>query len=242
MRDPLGSTPANASPPASSTNKAFDAAARIHKITVSFLQLIMGAELALLFLEGQWGAVCLVSLVMIITMAPVVLGKWFPVTILPEIQVLAIIFVFASVFLGEVRMFYEKIWWWDIALHFNSGVLLGILGFLLVYILNADERVDVHLNPGFVAFFAFLFAVATGALWEIFEFAMDQLFGTNMQKPMPGDSSGLIDTMWDLIVDALGALGVTLLGWWYMKRRKRSFIETMVQRFIESNPRLFPTR
>jgi len=38
-----------------------------------------------------------------------------------------------------------------------------------------------------------------GALWEVFEFGMDQIFGMNMQK------SGLVDTMGDLIVDAIGA-------------------------------------
>jgi hypothetical protein len=72
------------------------------------------------------------------------------------------IFVFASLFLGEVRSFYERIWWWDIALHTTSGLLLGILGFLLVYVLNENERVDVHMLPRFVAFFAFTFAVAWG--------------------------------------------------------------------------------
>ena len=37
------------------------------------------------------------------------------------------------------------------------------------------------------------FAITIGALWEVFEFGMDQLFGLNMQK------SGLLDTMGDLI-------------------------------------------
>jgi hypothetical protein len=42
----------------------------------------------------------------------------------------------------------------------------------------------MHMRPRFVALFAFLFAVAVGALWEIFEFAIDGTFGTQMQKPM----------------------------------------------------------
>jgi uncharacterized membrane protein YjdF len=61
------------------------------------------------------------------------------------------------------------------------------------------------MNPGFVALFAFVFAIALGTLWEIFEFAMDQIFGLEMQKPMFGDPSGLTDTMWDMIVNAIGA-------------------------------------
>lgn len=88
----------------------------------------------------------------------------------------------------------------------------------------------------------FLFAVAMGTLWEIFEFTMDRVVGTNMQKPMFDDSSGLTDTMWDVIVNMLGALAVSALGWWYMIRREYSFIEDWIRKFIERNPRMFRSR
>lgn len=47
------------------------------------------------------------------------------------------------------------------------------------------KEIDIYMEPGFVAFFAFLFAVGTGAIREIFEFSADHLLGTNMQKEMP---------------------------------------------------------
>ncbi len=212
---------------------------RVHRWVVIALQVVMAIELVVLLFEGQWMTAFTVSLIMAITAAPVVFRKSLPVNISPEFQLLAIVFMFAALFLGEVRNFYERFWWWDIALHTTSGLLLGILGFLLIYVLNEADRIDVHMLPRFVAFFAFTFAVAMGALWEIFEFAMDRVFGMNMQKPMAGDSSGLTDTMWDLIVDALGALAVSLLGWWYMVRERQSFIELWIRRFIMRNPRLF---
>lgn len=34
-------------------------------------------------------------------------------------------------------------------------------------------------------------------------------------------------------------LAISLLGWWYMRQRKPSFIETWIRKFIASNPRLF---
>jgi uncharacterized membrane protein YjdF len=96
------------------------------------------------------------------------------------------------------------------------------------------------MKPGFVAFFAFLFAVGIGALWEIFEFSMDSFFAMNMQKEMLGDPSGLTDTMWDLIVDTLGALIITVLGFSYIKTaRNTSFLEHWIDSFIKSNPRFF---
>lgn len=82
--------------------------------------------------------------------------------------------------------------------------------------------------------------MGVGALWEIFEFTMDSLIGMSMQKPMLGDPSGLIDTMSDLIVDAFGALIISILGWRYLKNNEqKSFLERWIDAFIEHNPRFF---
>ncbi|MGW8367574.1 MAG: hypothetical protein ACWGPN_02705 [Gammaproteobacteria bacterium] len=202
----------------------------------------MGVELLLLVLDSQWLNALLMVAIIVIVLSPTLLGRRLPVVIPAEFQIVAIVFVFAALFLGEVRSYYERIWWWDIALHTSSGLLLGLFGFLLVYVLNENERADLHMRPRFVAMFAFLFAVAVGALWEVFEFSMDQLFGTRMQKPMLGDDSGLTDTMWDLIVDTVGAFVISVLGWSYMRTRRRSFIENWIRKFIERNPRLFEGR
>lgn len=219
--------------------RAIDLPARVHRGVVAVLQLVMAVELVLVLLDRQWSTAVLVLFIMALTLVPAAIGRRFRVHVPPEFQVLAVVFVFAALFLGEIRSYYERIWWWDIALHASSGLLLGIVGFLLVYVLNESRRVDLHLRPRFVALFAFLFAVSAGVLWEIFEFAMDRIAGTRMQKPMLGDPSGLTDTMWDLIVDALGALSVSVFGWWYMVRREHSFIEAWIRKFIERNPRLF---
>jgi len=89
------------------------------------------------------------------------------------------------------------------------------------------------MKPAFVALFSFVFAIAIGSMWEIFEYSMDSFFDLNMQK------SGLVDTMWDLIVDAVGALFIAVLGYWYMKRGSEYFVEKWIAKFIEGNPRLF---
>lgn len=52
-----------------------------------------------------------------------------------------------------------------------------------------------------------------------FEFTTDQVFGTNMQKPMFSDYSGLTDTMWDLIIDTTGALIASISGYLYLIKR-----------------------
>lgn len=214
-------------------------AGRIRLGILLLLQLIMSLELFLLLREGLWISSTWLLAIMTITGAPLVFGRRLPVRIPLEYEVLSILFVFAALFLGEFRSYYERFWWWDVALHGTSGLLLGVLGFLLVYVLNESKTIGVHMRPGFVALFAFMFAVSVGTFWEIFEFSMDRIFGTVMQKPMLGDPSGLTDTIWDLIVDALGAAVVSCFGWWNMKRNSRSFLDRWIESFIEKNPRFF---
>jgi hypothetical protein len=211
----------------------------IHKYLVVILRLAIAFGILLELFEALWMNAAIASGILLLTFLPTIFASRVQVDIPPEFEVLTIAFIFASLFLGETREFYSKFWWWDIALHTTSGVLLGILGFLLVYVLNETPRVELHMRPGFVAFFAFCFALSIGTVWEMFEFMMDQFFGMNMQKPMLGDPSGLTDTMIDLIVDAVGAMAVSVTGYFYMRHGNDSIIDRGIQRFIQRNPRLF---
>ncbi len=102
---------------------------------------------------------------------------------------MVLVFLFTAMYLGEIGAYFVKFWWWDIVLHLSSGVILGIVGFFLIYFLNQKERISLVLSSGFIVLFAFAFAVTAGVVWEVFEFAMDGVFGLTMQK------SGLVDTM-----------------------------------------------
>lgn len=203
------------------------------RVTIS-LQTVLLAGAVLEAAGGHWLAAASTTGVLIVTLLPIVLRRRFRVYIPSEFQLLAVVMVFASLFLGEVRGYFERFPWWDLALHAASSFLLGILGFLLVFVMNQKEDIAVHLKPGFVALFAFMFALGLGTLWEILEFVLDQAFGLNMQK------SGLVDTMWDLIVDSVGALVIAVLGYVYLRREEEdSFLERWIDRFISANPRLF---
>jgi hypothetical protein len=200
---------------------------------------LMAIEWVLLMLDQRWLSLFLVTLIIATLFAPILFRNRLQVEIPAEFHLMAVIFIFASFYLGEVQDFYFRYWWWDIALHATAGLLMGILGFLLVYVLNESKRVELQMTPGFIAFFAFTFAVAIGAIWEIFEFGMDQIFGTLMQKPMLDDPSGLTDTMWDMIVNAIGALIISITGWWYLKRNRSFFVKDWIRKFIERNPGMF---
>ncbi len=209
----------------------------------ALLKLVLVAELAFALWNAAWLAAAAVLGILAVTLLPFLLRRRFRFVLPYELEILAIVFAFAALFLGEVRGYYTQYPWWDSALHATSGLLLGMFGFLLIHAMNESDRIDMHLRPGLVAFFSFLFALGVGTTWEIFEFAMDSLAGTNMQKPMWGDPSGLTDTMWDLIMDALGALVISVLGYAYLKSPARdSFLEKWILEFIRHNPGFFPRR
>ena len=170
--------------------------------------------------------------ILVLTFLPSFIAKNYKINVPAEIEFIIVIFISSSLFLGETKDFYTKFWWWDIFLHSISSLLLGFIGFLLMYILYTEKR--VRATPGLVAVFAFCFSVAFGVLWEIVEFIIDQTLGWNMQ------SSGLVDTMWDLIVDSMSALVISVSGYFYLKRKQATpFFERFLMKFIEKNPHLF---
>lgn len=212
----------------------------------TLLQIILVAGSVGAFWQQQWFTGFIISGILLLTLLPTLLAKQFDVKIPAEFQLTIIIFVFASLFLGEVHDYYNKYWWWDVILHTSSGFLLGIVGFLLVYILNETDHISMsqepgyYMKPGFVAFFAFMFAMGVGALWEIFEFVADIVLDHTMERATFANDGNLPDTIWDLIVDALGALVISLLGYRYLKKPKRpSFLLRLIRKFIQNNPRLF---
>lgn len=156
---------------------------------------------------------------------PGMLTKKFRLEIPGKIYYLYVLFLYAAIFLGEVREYYYRIPYWDTILHAFSSVMVGFLGFSLIDILNQDNH-RVTLSPFFVAYFSFCFAVQVGVLWEVYEFIADGLFGTDMQKyKMIGNQilvgrNALRDTMEDLIVDGIGAFMASSIGYISLKYKK----------------------
>lgn len=67
-------------------------------------------------------------------------------------------------------------------LHTINGFLCAAIGFSLIDILNRSERFHTKMTPISVALVAFCFSMTIGVLWEFFEFGMDSVFKTDMQK------------------------------------------------------------
>lgn len=176
---------------------------------------------------------CLLGIVAIIL--PSVLQKRHNFIIPSNMMILYTLFLYGAIFLGEVMAFYYKVPHWDTILHTFSGAMLGALGYSIISFFNKTDGVPVNMSPAFVAFFAFCFAMTMGMLWEIYEFSVDYFFGTNMQKfaleggvPKVGQEA-LMDTMKDIIVDTVGALVMSVLGYLSLKH-KTGFVDKLIFR------------
>lgn len=192
---------------------------------------VLTVELLLSVATGRWPVAFVSLATLALTMTPIFLAPRLNIRLPRSIVAAIVVFIFATLFLGEVMDFYIRLWWWDIALHGMSALGLGFAGFLLVFILFEGDR---YAAPAWaIGLLAFCFAVTIGVIWEVFEFAMDQTFGLNMQK------SGLADTMGDLIVDIIGAGVAGLTGALYLRGKALGSVSALIEEFVDLNRRFF---
>ena len=205
-------------------------AENIHYVFTWIIRLSLLPALIAAFIQLNYAIIFVIVLAFVLTFIPEMIKHKYHVRLPIEFEVFVVLFIYMSVYLGEVHGYYEQFWWWDTLLHLGSGVALGFVGFGIILILVRAQKVSA--SPFLLALFAFCFAMAAGAVWEIFEFAMDQLFGLNMQK-------GLVDTMADLIADAIGALAASVAGYFYIRSGRSMVLSRGLEKFIKNNPRLF---
>ncbi|MCR8725852.1 hypothetical protein [Frigidibacter sp. ROC022] len=185
-------------------------------------------------IEGRWSLAFVATATFVLTLLPMVLIHWAGIRMPVSFTVGIVLFIYATIFLGEAFDFYNRYWWWDIALHGGSALGFGMLGFLFIFMLFEGDR---YAAPAWaLALIACTVAVTIGVLWEIFEFLMDSYAGTNMQK------SGLPDTMGDLIVDLAGGAFGGLVGYFYLLDRDLGGLSGGIRQFIADNARLFRRR
>lgn len=167
---------------------------------------------------------------------PLLLERRFKVFIPNYITIVLYFLLFFHFVLGEVYRAYDHLLLFDKILHTTSGVIIAFASFSVVSILNNMFKSKFKLSPFFVVLFTFCFTMTSEYLWEIVEYTVDTLTNANMQRwqdsiigeipkaTATGEfiissarGSGLNDTMGDMIVNVLGALGVCIYAYIGMK-------------------------
>jgi len=198
-------------------------------IVLTAIRLFLGTEALIGLATGNLLAVFVAGAALALTFLPQLLASRVRL-MLPNSFLAAIaLFVLATIYLGEMHDFYNRLWWWDLALHGGSAMGFGILGFLLILMLFEGDRYAAP--PWALGVLSFCVAMTVGALWEVFEFLMDASFGLNMQK------TGLDDTMSDIMVNAVGAALAGIAGVAYLKGRHHGIGSAFEQFIAENRPR-----
>ncbi len=148
------------------------------------------------FLSGNYQNFFLCILSLILFLLPAFVTKNFGIEFPETLEIIVLLFIYAAEILGEISGFYVKIAFWDTMLHTVTGFLAAAIGFALMDILNRNEHFKFQISPIYMAVVAFCFSMTVGAVWELFEFSMDMLFGLDMQK--------------DTVVQAVGSVRLDL--------------------------------
>lgn len=133
---------------------------------------------------------------------------------LPRIYDLALIVSMTLTQGGEAAGLYDTWVWYDRVVHFIVPMLTSQVIYLCLARIEVlpdprQETLRRHDAGMFVVTFAL--GLAVGALWEIFEWTSDEVFGSDL-------SQGNVDTVGDLIADGSGSLaGGALMVLWSRK-------------------------
>ena len=135
---------------------------------------------------------------------------------------LLFIFIVGSMYLGSIFEFYEIIPMYDKILHLLSGVVASTIGFIIFLHITNGKGMDICKSYA-PALFSIIFAIAAAAVWEIWEFSTDQLFGFLSQN------NSLHDTMWDIICGSIIGIVSSIPIFLYSKGKKFRYIKKIIE-------------
>lgn len=119
--------------------------------------------------------------------------------------------------IGSVYNYFAVSSIWDKVAHLLSGFLFTLLGYDLYLAIGAKGGQRGAGSPLQSASYALFFSCFVAILWEIFEFCGFVLFGMDSQHTL---TTGVFDTMYDLIFCLVGSLACALELWlWRAKGR-----------------------
>jgi hypothetical protein len=154
-------------------------------------------------LAGEYFLGLAAAFAFLLTMVPSLVTKNLRFCLPWEINFLVAASLYIHV-MGHVGEYYFTLApYYDKLAHLVASVTVALLAFFLA--LLAERRGEIRLTGPAIAVFILASTLAAGAAWEIYEFTVDQVFGTNLQF-------GNTDTMSDLIVDLVGGVIVAVFA------------------------------
>lgn len=136
----------------------------------------------------------------------------------PLSQTMLNVIIFVGIVIGSYFGMFDSIAWFDNMMHILSGFVCAVFGYDFAVII---QRKKGQCAATLAAIFSIMFALSIAVGWEFYEFLMDSLHGTNLQLSKAGPETamfdlskynneygylGLVDTMTDMMMNAVGGL------------------------------------
>ncbi|MEK6909364.1 MAG: ATP-binding protein [Nanoarchaeota archaeon] len=195
-------------------------AVRLILILGFFSAFSSGRELAMAF--------CVIAFVA--TFIPKILAR-FGIKTGSEMQIVILLIIYGALFLGEVRGAFASLWWWDILLKGVAALALSFIGLTIILVLEDQEHLDS--STFMMIFLAFALSFTLGAIWEVIEFSLDNIFGFALQQI----GTGVVAH--DLIIDGFAAFLVSTGGYLYRKKGIWNPMSGLVVGIMKKNHKLF---
>jgi tRNA wybutosine-synthesizing protein 3 len=151
----------------------------------------------------QWAFGCFFAF--LLAMSPLFVKKSYHIS-LPWIMELLIVVALSIHVWGGVLHLYSAPYY-DKIVHFSVSAIIAFFALTVVYLLDVYWE-GLHMDTFMVGFFIVIFTMAMGTIWELGEFASDQIFSGGI----PVAQISLYDTMTDLIADTIAGIIVGVLG------------------------------
>lgn len=192
--------------------------------------LLISALSALLALRrGDGYAASQAALAVVMFTFPALIQRLFRFPIPQDCRLIYYVFVFGTVVVGSSFYGYSRIPYWDKIFHFFSGVLICAAGLMVCHLLFWRLDGPLRARRTLYVLFPFLFNLSVAAVWEFYEYALFVFFGVDAVNTL---TTGVNDTMQDMLVCFLGGLvfsAILLAGW---KRGRRGFLLRVCAHFF----------
>ena len=205
-------------------NKTFKFTSRIKRIILfQMIRIFLLVSIILEFQTKRWDILLVNLLVLSLTFLPYVMEKILAISLPMNFYIPYLSSLVLAVFLEKLFA--------GIVLQIFLGMVLGMIGFILLFLLYSNSRIKTSYI--FIAFFSFCFSVSLGTMWEVFRYFLAVVFSLEI------GSFSINNTVWGLVFTMIGAFIASTAGYLYIRHKKNGSLHRLAVAFRRARPRLF---
>jgi len=192
-------------------------------ILFQFMRILLLISIFLEIQSRRWDILIVNLIVLSLTFLPYIMEKVLSIPLPMKFWLPFLVCLVVAVFLEKLLF--------GIVLQIFLGMALGVVGFVLMFLLYSNSRIKT--THVFIAIFSFSFSVCLGAIWEVFRYLLAVNFNFEVGY------FGINYTIGGLIFTMIGAAIASTSGYFLIKYKKNNPLQKLLTAFMTRHPRLF---